>query len=193
MVQLRGALLELQAGAFAASAQHERQQADQDAQREAGNQNGQAVAGGGAAVIDDAEGPHRPAVMKVERGWLRSGRGGAAAERDVLGTDVIPHRYRQAALVLQGSAKQHGWVHRSTDPASECCPASSNGCRGDPTSIDRGLDGEQCQASDRVRQVAALTGVARTEQRQSARGIGTCLLYTSPSPRDGLLYRMPSS
>ena len=22
---------------------------------------------------------------------------------------------------------------------------------------------------------------------------GTCLLYTSPSPRDGLLYRMPSS
>ena len=24
-------------------------------------------------------------------------------------------------------------------------------------------------------------------------GTGTCLLYTSPSPRDGLLYRMPSS
>ena len=24
-------------------------------------------------------------------------------------------------------------------------------------------------------------------------GIGTCLLYTSPSPRDGLLSRMPSS
>ena len=24
-------------------------------------------------------------------------------------------------------------------------------------------------------------------------GILTCLLYTSPSPRDGLLYRMPSS
>ena len=24
-------------------------------------------------------------------------------------------------------------------------------------------------------------------------GLGTCLLYTSPSPRDGLLSRMPSS
>ena len=24
-------------------------------------------------------------------------------------------------------------------------------------------------------------------------GVGTCLLYTSPSPRDGLLSRMPSS
>ena len=36
-------------------------------------------------------------------------------------------------------------------------------------------------------------------QQQAAQGIadlgglGTCLLYTSPSPRDGLLSRMPSS
>ena len=27
----------------------------------------------------------------------------------------------------------------------------------------------------------------------AAAGIGNCLLYTSPSPRDGLLSRMPSS
>ena len=29
--------------------------------------------------------------------------------------------------------------------------------------------------------------------RRNQRGLGTCLLYTSPSPRDGLLSRMPSS
>ena len=28
---------------------------------------------------------------------------------------------------------------------------------------------------------------------QNAGGVSTCLLYTSPSPRDGLLSRMPSS
>ena len=31
------------------------------------------------------------------------------------------------------------------------------------------------------------------EVYQFAYGTGTCLLYTSPSPRDGLLSRMPSS
>ena len=30
-------------------------------------------------------------------------------------------------------------------------------------------------------------------QAFAAAGISTCLLYTSPSPRDGLLSRMPSS
>ena len=30
-------------------------------------------------------------------------------------------------------------------------------------------------------------------QRHLAKRVGVCLLYTSPSPRDGLLSRMPSS
>ena len=30
-------------------------------------------------------------------------------------------------------------------------------------------------------------------QADGAAGMGACLLYTSPSPRDGLLSRMPSS
>ena len=31
------------------------------------------------------------------------------------------------------------------------------------------------------------------EMLQRTNGVRTCLLYTSPSPRDGLLSRMPSS
>ena len=34
---------------------------------------------------------------------------------------------------------------------------------------------------------------ARSQNAKSAEGVDTCLLYTSPSPRDGLLSRMPSS
>ena len=34
---------------------------------------------------------------------------------------------------------------------------------------------------------------ARREMDKKARDNGGCLLYTSPSPRDGLLSRMPSS
>ena len=37
-----------------------------------------------------------------------------------------------------------------------------------------------------------LTGVATTYNQSLVNGT-TCLLYTSPSPRDGLLSRMPSS
>ena len=35
--------------------------------------------------------------------------------------------------------------------------------------------------------------VSMTKQLELAAGIQGCLLYTSPSPRDGLLSRMPSS
>ena len=41
------------------------------------------------------------------------------------------------------------------------------------------------------------TGAIRTEDSiiyaEAAKGIGACLLYTSPSPRDATLSRMPSS
>ena len=36
-----------------------------------------------------------------------------------------------------------------------------------------------------------MTGTATSKIRSAAQGL--CLLYTSPSPRDGLLSRMPSS
>ena len=39
--------------------------------------------------------------------------------------------------------------------------------------------------------LGATQGIAR--QPEAAATITTCLLYTSPSPRDGLLSRMPSS
>ena len=32
-----------------------------------------------------------------------------------------------------------------------------------------------------------------SEEQNAIEALGTCLLYTSPSPRDGLLSRMPSS
>ena len=38
-----------------------------------------------------------------------------------------------------------------------------------------------------------LAYAAEEAERLSHKHIGTCLLYTSPSPRDGLLSRMPSS
>ena len=39
--------------------------------------------------------------------------------------------------------------------------------------------------------VDVVVRVCTVQQRRG--GLGTCLLYTSPSPRDGLLSRMPSS
>ena len=44
---------------------------------------------------------------------------------------------------------------------------------------------------DTLQDIAEVTPPAIAEQKDSADG--TCLLYTSPSPRDGLLSRMPSS
>ena len=44
--------------------------------------------------------------------------------------------------------------------------------------------------------VAALDGqfaVLTNGEHEGRRGVNRCLLYTSPSPRDGLLSRMPSS
>ena len=38
-----------------------------------------------------------------------------------------------------------------------------------------------------------LTAKQRTELRKEIEQVAICLLYTSPSPRDGLLSRMPSS
>ena len=38
-----------------------------------------------------------------------------------------------------------------------------------------------------------IAGGRGTGKSVLARGLHTCLLYTSPSPRDGLLSRMPSS
>ena len=51
----------------------------------------------------------------------------------------------------------------------------------------------EVQIADEV--VAIIAGLAATEVEgvDSMAGNITCLLYTSPSPRDGLLSRMPSS
>ena len=38
-----------------------------------------------------------------------------------------------------------------------------------------------------------VTAVVRLRDREDNKRFGSCLLYTSPSPRDGLLSRMPSS
>ena len=45
-----------------------------------------------------------------------------------------------------------------------------------------------------LEQLGALTReVRRADQLEGLDGLVICLLYTSPSPRDGLLSRMPSS
>ena len=38
-----------------------------------------------------------------------------------------------------------------------------------------------------------ISDATRARVREAAERLGYCLLYTSPSPRDGLLSRMPSS
>ena len=49
-----------------------------------------------------------------------------------------------------------------------------------------------CYGAERLRHWLQTLG-ARAEPVQAGLGAGACLLYTSPSPRDGLLSRMPSS
>ena len=41
--------------------------------------------------------------------------------------------------------------------------------------------------------VAVIAAQAELDLKKTAAHFGVCLLYTSPSPRDGLLSRMPSS
>ena len=43
------------------------------------------------------------------------------------------------------------------------------------------------------KQVKSLHGLYRSLVANNIVGVSDCLLYTSPSPRDGLLSRMPSS
>ena len=47
----------------------------------------------------------------------------------------------------------------------------------------------------KIKMVEPLKMTTREERESAIReaGYNTCLLYTSPSPRDGLLSRMPSS
>ena len=48
----------------------------------------------------------------------------------------------------------------------------------------------ECDLRDLFAELAALRQEVRLRNREQSRA---CLLYTSPSPRDGLLSRMPSS
>ena len=47
--------------------------------------------------------------------------------------------------------------------------------------------------NDEVIQATGAQLVAHTEAMEAIPNVDSCLLYTSPSPRDGLLTRMPSS
>ena len=61
-----------------------------------------------------------------------------------------------------------------------------------PVSADKAIKNEDDLA--RVLEEINQKQIADTAARQkAAQGIESCLLYTSPSPRDGLLSRMPSS
>ena len=52
-------------------------------------------------------------------------------------------------------------------------------------------DEEGVEASEATEAIAAIEVIARLQGNWGKRS--ACLLYTSPSPRDGLLSRMPSS
>ena len=57
--------------------------------------------------------------------------------------------------------------------------------------LDENNDVYLLQNNDPKRKLKFSLEVIKT--RKNLVGINTCLLYTSPSPRDGLLSRMPSS
>ena len=54
---------------------------------------------------------------------------------------------------------------------------------------------DPCRSQDRGKfEILQKDGAARIGRLHTNHGLlNTCLLYTSPSPRDGLLSRMPSS
>ena len=52
------------------------------------------------------------------------------------------------------------------------------------------LQGDEAQTEETPTTITPTTGVRQEDDRGRD---DTCLLYTSPSPRDGLLSRMPSS
>src|SRR5665647_697224 len=55
------------------------------------------------------------------------------------------------------------------------------------------IDGKAAGVIEAKKEGSTLTGV-EVQSARYAQGLpSTCLLYTSPSPRDGLLSRMPSS
>ena len=62
------------------------------------------------------------------------------------------------------------------------------------TTLDRStLHGKRPEAAKRKALGMGISPRALGETATARAERGTCLLYTSPSPRDGLLSRMPSS
>ena len=54
-------------------------------------------------------------------------------------------------------------------------------------------EGFSLTTNNRMELMAVIVGLEALKHKGSEVMIYTCLLYTSPSPRDGLLSRMPSS
>ena len=84
-----------------------------------------------------------------------------------------------------------GWVHRRRDHGGVIFLDLRD--RQGLLQVVVDPDTEQAfSTADRARSewVMKVTGLVRTRPEGT---VNTCLLYTSPSPRDGLLSRMPSS
>src|SRR5664279_2380119 len=93
------------------------------------------------------------------------------------GVDPLADLHRSPRVLAAAGSPAHDPGDVSAAAAASPAPSPA----GDPGRLERGFAG----GSDRPR--GAGTGQGRTGPAR------TCLLYTSPSPRDGLLYRMPSS
>ena len=87
-----------------------------------------------------------------------------------------------------GGRAARGRAHR--EPAQAQHVRGARSTRG----VERQARAQHGDAVVRERVAAAGQRVPREPERARAVGaLGLCLLYTSPSPRDGLLSRMPSS
>ena len=113
-------------------------------------------------------------LMNTGRGYL----GGAGIQTLALGYGgmTLPNTYRTATEEYDGST----W---STQSATMGTGIRQFGGTGATASGALAFGGES----------AATATLGTTEEYNKSLNTLTCLLYTSPSPRDGLLSRMPSS
>src|SRR5665647_3303428 len=96
------------------------------------------------------------------------------------------HRLRLPGPPLQSA--DNGQERDAAHVRSRKKTGRRDGFRNEMTLISKRIAGFRTSIS-----LIALVNYAKLHQNYKVRHRVTCLLYTSPSPRDGLLSRMPSS
>ena len=137
-------------------------------------------------------------VRSVQRGFGAQNPLGPDSQPLKANARKAPEPFYQASLAIHGASGFSGWEYRtmSTRPqtietANERQPAVHKGdVRADEVPVDDSLS-KITELS--VPHLASVAPVERTDAAAIWRQLQSCLLYTSPSPRDRTRSRMPSS